>query len=475
MKSIAWRSLLISSLLISWLAACSSQIATENETQRELVEHAQYIERAAAQAEELWPDFWSANTPFIVYFRQGPALLVSEQVPEGDYQQLSERYYYYEDSLPRLSDSFHIDYQAGDIVATAVSLQSSPQDTLSLLFHEAFHGYQRSHFSRTAVAEFVDPDAFKNPQVRALLQLRRDLLEQALDAPVERVPGLLDDLLTIDHLLVMQMGAEPMERMHQLEIIEGTAEYIGLTAGRLVHPRFNVTRRVKDHLQVNPEGVHNSSNLRRYSYGTGAAQVILATRLEQDAQQQINDASSLNALLAEWRQFEEPDEARINDLLARYPIEALVEWAYQQSSPDQALNLEQFAALTEATLDFAIHLKSKQATAGLDVNFSSGTGGFTQPQQGSYVLPQPQSISIYGNMTKLLIEGAATHMQSPGDESPVLRLQVKVDSLPVLCDGNESCQLESIDFTWQGIEFSHAAETSVRQQGSHLHIDVTEL
>ncbi|MCC5879783.1 MAG: hypothetical protein JJU03_07810 [Idiomarina sp.] len=475
MQRMTSHKLFFGSLLLILLAGCSSQLRTENDTQRELVEHAKYIERTAARAEALWPDFWHSSTLFIVYVQQGPALLVSQVTPVGDYEQLSETYFYFERGLPRLSGSFNIDYQVGDIVSTAVSLRETPQDTLSLLFHEAFHGYQRHHFNSAAIDEFVHEDAFKDPQVRALLQLRRLLLQNSLKAPAQQLSHLVDDLLTIDHLLVLLMGADPVERMHYFELREGTAEYVEHAANRLTSPSYNIEGAVSQRLEVLPQGVHHNTELRIYSYGTGAAQVLIAKRMVQSAEQQINAAPSLHALFTQWRGYAEPSDDTINGLLSRYPFETTLEWAYEHSDPEAALTLERFAVLDDATLDFSIHLKSPQAADALDLNVSSGPDGFTQPQQGSILFPRPDSVSIYAAMTSLLIEGVATHLQTPIDDNRVLRVQVKVDSLPELCEQASSCQLDTLDFNWQGVQFSHESDVSVRQDGSHLYIEVVEL
>lgn len=482
-------------LVTGFSAGCSSALRYDNETQRQLVEHAQVIERINQPAAEIWPGFWSARPSYILYQRQGPALVVSDTTPEGDYQQLTPRFYYFPNGLPRLSDSFHIDYQLGELQATAASLQATPRATVSLLFHEAFHGYQREHFSRGQASEFVEASVFQDPQIRALLELRRLLLAQALDATPEQVIQPLEDLLIIDQVLLLQMGVDAVKRLHQLELIEGSADYVGAQAEMLTQTRggaLDAAQRltnhaIKDRLRSLPNGVHHTTELRRYSYGTGAALVAIANRLARAADTLatntlatnnpatlIQQSPSLQALYEGWLDFSEPNDETINSLLSRHPFDELVQWAYQQSSPSQALNLEQFAALTPATLDFAIHLKSKQATSALDVNFSTGNGGFTQPAENSYVLPAPQSVSVYAHMTSLLVEGAATHLQSPGEE-PILRLQVKVDELPPLCGEQPSCQIEGLEFSWHGVEFSHQALASIRREENHLHIDVTEL
>src|SRR5690554_3154179 len=83
-------------LLVTGLSAgCSSALRYDNETQRQLVEHAQVIERINQPAAEIWPGFWSARPSYILYQRQGPALVVSDTTPEGDYQQLTPRFYYF--------------------------------------------------------------------------------------------------------------------------------------------------------------------------------------------------------------------------------------------------------------------------------------------------------------------------------------------------------------------------------------------
>ena len=488
------------------LAACSAQPSAALSAQhnlshpqlpadaKTLLAHAEAVHRASREHELIWQQFWNPQQGFIIYYRQGPALLYTQSEPLPGGLEVAPNTYFYATGLDRLTDGIFLRYPVGDKTVTAVALQSSMEETAGLLFHEAFHVHQAEYFNQRLEARFVDDTLFADAHVRALLEMRRQVLLAALTDIADSRPSTSQArlrphqlaLLTLDNELRESIGDATLERLYQLEIIEGTAALVGLRAHLLSlpnHPRgvdlhASMTTNLSKGLARPEGGIHSASDLRLYAYGTGAASVFLLAQLSSDYQTLIAtklvDAQVLTLL--------EPSTAPrpLTAVFAAYDYAGWLSWAEADETSSQQLSLPDFATLTPATLDIAIGLHSAAAAQALNVNFSSGTRGFSQPAQGSYMLPQPLSVSVHGRQTSLLIEGPATHLMSPQQDSPVLRLQVKVESLPALCaynpDGTRvlSCELDAISFEWQGVQFEHQATTSVSQRGQHLHIDVHE-
>lgn len=457
---------------------------------RTLLAHAEAVHRASRESELIWQNFWLPQQGFILYQRQGPALLYSHSEPLAGGLMVAPNTYFYPTGLDQLTDSIFLRYPVGDTTVTAVTLQSSVEETTGLLFHEAFHVHQAEYFNQRLEARFVDDALFTDAEVRALLEMRRQVLLKALQ---ERAPDAqtslaqhLQALLTLDDELRKRIGDAALERLYQLEIIEGTAELVGLRAHLLSLPDYpravdlqaSLISNLSQRLQRPEAGIHSASDLRLYAYGSGAASVFLLAQLSSDYQALISsglvDAQVLTLLAPR------ASSRSLTEIYADYDYAGWLSWAEADEASRQQLSLPDFAALTPATLDIAIGLHSAAAAQALNVNFSSGVQGFSQPTEGSYMLPQPQSVSVHGRHTSLLIEGPATHLISPQQDNPTLRLQIKVDSLPTLCahnpDGTRvlSCELDTINFHWQGVQFEHQATTIVNQRGQHLHIDVHE-
>ena len=461
---------------------------------RILLAHADSVHRASRESELIWQDFWHPQQGFILYQRHGPALLYTQGEPLAGGLMVAPDTYFYATGLDRLTDSIFLRYPVGETTVTAVALQSTIEETTGLLFHEAFHVHQAEHFNQRLEARFVDDAIFADAQVRTLLEMRRQILLAALtewstDHQSNSLAWLRSHqqaLLRLDDELREHVGAATVERLYQLEIIEGTAELVGLRAHLLSLPNLPREVDLQASLATNlrtrlarPEGgIHNASDLRLYAYGTGAMSVFLLAQLSSDYQALIS-TQLIDAQVLTLFQSSIPRPS-LTEVYADYDYTSWLHWAETDDTSRQQLTLPDFAALTPATLEFTIGLNSADAAQALNVNFSSGEQGFSQPAQGSYMLPQPLSVSVHGRLTSLLIEGPATHLMSPQQDSPVLRLQVKVESLPALCahnpDGTRvlSCELDDIRFEWQGVQFEHQATTSVHQRGQHLHIDVHE-
>ncbi|MCC5879934.1 MAG: hypothetical protein JJU03_08585 [Idiomarina sp.] len=483
------RRLIVLLFLLGALPGCSASSRTADNFSPDinrLLEHAEYIHRAGARHELIWQNFWDHEQGFLLYIRQGPALLYTHSTPIPGGDQVAPHTYLYADGLERLTDSIFLRYPLPETTVTAVVLQSNGEQTAGLLFHEAFHAWQSTHFKQRMDSRYVNDDAFADPHVRALLQMRREVLSTALTHQ-HLSANTVGALRTIDDLLRENLGDSIIERLYQLELIEGSAELVGTRAQILSLPE--TTRRIDfaaslranlvDGLSSRQGSVHSASDLRFYAYGTGAASAYILAQLDPNYQRMLATELVDQQILSQLNlPAEPPSPARLYRQL-RYSH--WLDWATRDEQTERSLSLSNFAALTPATLDIRINMHSAAAAAALNVNFSSGLQGFSQPLAGSYMLPEPLSVSVHGANTSLLIEGPATHLMSPRDDTPALRLQIKVESLPALCSFNPdgtrvlTCELDSLSLDWEGVQFEHKATTTIEQRGQSLYINVDEL
>lgn len=453
------------------LTACQSQPATDP-VHVQLHQHADRIEQLAAQQSLDWGDFLAEPLSFIVYEPEGAALLVTSAEPAQGYTQQTTNRYLYPDGLPRLSSAFILNYPIGTLSVTAVSLRDSPQQTAKTFFHEHFHSYQDTRFTAVATHRALSSEHFTNPQIRALLEMRRQLLVQALRSE-QPASDFLHDLQALDHLLAMQFDDTALTHLYQLEIIEGTAEYAETS---ITQPSSAArSEQLQAQLGIPEHGVHSASDLRWYSYGSGAAITSLLHQLDATVPKTISAHLTLPDVIAAHPDINSPasftDEA-LSTVLSRYNIERWLVWAMNES-PAQVFSLQQFEQLTPAAITFKLILTSAEAASHLDMNFAGGPAGMEQPDDGGFLLSQPEAVSVYGRATSLVIRDTPTYLMTP-DQPPAIEVTVRVDTLPDLCDGMSDCTLETLKLDWQGIQFEHSADTRVEQQGEQLTITIYE-
>lgn len=478
-------------LILGGLNACST--SPSSSPTNTLLEHAQAIHEVAHQSDKLWAGLQNPDeTGFIVYYRTGPALLYTSGTPIAGGEQIAPHSYLYMNGLPRLTDGFQLNYPLPDAEVTAVSVQKTPADTAELFFHEAFHAFQSTHFSTNSGVEFVADSVFAEPELRALLEVRRIILRETMQVighptteSAVKLSDYLYDLQAIDRLMSELVSPTTLNRIYQLERLEGSAELVGLRAqilsGDPAHPELDAATAnlIYQRLAEPAHSVRDGSELRLYSYGSGAALVAALQQISADYPSLIEQSpsilSAINHALPDLSQ--NPDV--IDSTLARYEFAHWMDWAYRDSRQEDVLTLQHFADLSPSTLIIAIHLHSAAAAAGLDVNFSSGPAGFNQPEEGSYILPEPVSVSVHNSNMSLLIEGLPTHLMPPNTDSPKLQLLVKTQALPLLCGESKPshqyhCDLETLIFGWEGVQFEYKASAQVRREGQSLYININE-
>lgn len=154
---------------------------------------------------------------------------------------IQHKAYIFEGEHPELSSSqgsfpYDLDFLVGGARAPAVSFQDSLVETYKLLFHEAFHAFQHDRFSpRSQPESEADEKTLSSRSFNALAEVERTILGDAVASPdVDSVRALLRSYLAVrSHR--MDRVDEPVRRLErELEIVEGTAQYIGYAAASVI-------------------------------------------------------------------------------------------------------------------------------------------------------------------------------------------------------------------------------------------------
>ncbi|HYD14420.1 MAG TPA: hypothetical protein VEC11_16360 [Allosphingosinicella sp.] len=160
---------------------------------RRLIDLAARIQSRSHALAAIWPGYWPEDQAFILYDPEAGALLVSPGAHPASYAPLREadvpaslrgRLFFHRGRLPGMRRPFDIDLPIGD-GRTAVIVDVSSEDILTLLFHEQFHSFQLAAFG-PAAPQFVDPLAIRDRVAFAAdAQVERRVLDAALAATTE--------------------------------------------------------------------------------------------------------------------------------------------------------------------------------------------------------------------------------------------------------------------------------------------------
>lgn len=195
----------------------------------------------------IWPGFWSVGQPFVLTVPGEAIVLVGGGRPAPPFERacvadrfppLQGRAWVHGGALADLSASaglFDLAYRSGDVVATAVPLQEGLEATLEFLVHEGFHAYQKTTFPPTVRNESADPENYADPEYTALAEVERRMLADALTT-ID--PDSVKEHLRA-YLAVREGRLKPRSSIFrlteaELETVEGTAQYVGMAARRLV-------------------------------------------------------------------------------------------------------------------------------------------------------------------------------------------------------------------------------------------------
>lgn len=243
---------------------------------------------AAPGLAKIWPGYWPAEQPFIIYVPGQGALLISTGEKPSSFQplagpgipaRLKGRAFWHGGGLSDVRQPFVLGYPIGPgktaILADATEL--SEEKIAALLLHEQFHAYQKSAFKRYVFAQFVAPLAIKDrSRFAASAETERRILLMALDSDKpEAVRRLLRQYFALRREREADMPAEALAVERGLELVEGTAQYvdqagIALLSGRPDGVKPLLAARLQRPI-ASETGAFVTQWFRSRSYGTGAA------------------------------------------------------------------------------------------------------------------------------------------------------------------------------------------------------------
>lgn len=234
-----------------------------------LFEEAEKIRSQSPRIAQIWPGFWSESEPFIVFNDVGETLIFTTGEALPGYAAQQGNYYYYTEHLANTTDfAFFINYPLpNNQKVTAVRVGDNRNDTLDTLVHEAFHGYQDTHFNNLHQLSFTDPSYFSSPMIRSLIRFQFSLAQKAHAKQGEdQSEALVRDWLTFRVAFQHAIAPEVGELLAGFEHLEGTAHWVGIQAAYAEHSR----NQLGDFLRHFQARFENSNDVRTLSYATGA-------------------------------------------------------------------------------------------------------------------------------------------------------------------------------------------------------------
>jgi hypothetical protein len=317
-----------------------------------------------AAISRIWPGYWTAEDAFLIYEPEGNALLYTPATPPPAYLRydtppgseipaaLRERLYWHQGVPPGLSGLYDSGYEVGATAVMAVNQHGTVAETLTTLFHEAFHIYQSTHFSGNFEdSSFVDPDII-TPALAATAEVERRLLREALrESEAERLRGLAQQYLALRSLREQTMPADAISLEYERERSEGTALLVGLQVAALVldRPEHEVVRRIGDDYLGRPlktfGGSIQDSMFRWRLYGTGAAIGLLLDRSPAgDWRERLERGEPFRSLLADAVDFASvPTPATIaQQAMDRYGYQDILENGHELWGSTAVPSLEEF-------------------------------------------------------------------------------------------------------------------------------------
>ena len=142
------------------------------------------ILNAPAAANAIWPGFSLLHRDWAVQDESG-VYLVTKKTPPDSFTARG-RWYFRQEPLPNFTAGFETNYRMGDLRLVAARAQPSVEQTISLLYHESFHVFQRTW---AGLADHVDYGSIQNllPAHAASIEVERRVLRDAIrsSGPIE--------------------------------------------------------------------------------------------------------------------------------------------------------------------------------------------------------------------------------------------------------------------------------------------------
>lgn len=194
---------------------------------------------------EIWPGFWPEDQPFLLYIPGHAATLVFDAEPPPRFvapgalpSELRGRLYVYPGTPPGLAGTYVLEYPAGPVRVTAAVLDpDSVLDGLETLFHESFHVFQKGTFAPdTLHGQYIDPAEVTSARYAALVELERQALREALQAPNDSIAReRARRYLALRRARLEDVSSRARETERELERVEGSTQLVGTEAALVLN------------------------------------------------------------------------------------------------------------------------------------------------------------------------------------------------------------------------------------------------
>lgn len=471
-------------LLLSALAGCANNTDnTDNTSTTSVPTDAIYEQRA--RLAHIWPGYDPVERG-IGYYASDSGLITlvkdSEEVPPGFTAQgtgvwLSKQPYV------DLRSSFYIERPIGELSATLVRVSPQQDNYSRRLFHEDFHGYQGTAFSRAGSVSTLhrfDYGGLPREKLVAAIRQERQLLTRALraDTKVQRD----EFLMRYASLRLWREAQMPPSSVHVergIETWEGTANWLGYRADHLTYGRADESLEddFVELLEHNYEEMSGDLTMRLMTvrvYAKGTVLSELLTRMVGSQwQAQVADDAQLFSLMLDL--YDWPRE-RLTTLATQIIESREFKQAVTDASTIQwPLAEEELLAQIKQRHGWQLTLTLPQHEARFSVS-----GGTLMPlENGAILLDPAEQVDLEGaqmsvqinNLSVISFLGAGFNStdSSHGDSEPSPSLQVFLNGLPegIECPEQQmGCEGSVQQFSMPS--FSLQSETPVRYRLERL-------
>ena len=270
--------------------------------------------------ERAWPGFGSRPLAFLVFLPTvgsptREVLLVTSDKPGSSFAPIAWRAMPFSLRGRTFVPTAHAEelwglnlhFPVGGFTVPAIPVDTDVVGSVNVVFHEAFHVYQRLRFGDTnRVSEIVDDPVIMSSAFGAFAEVERRILARALaegsrTAVIARARQYL--AVRRSRLATATPHVQDVER--SLERWEGTAHLVGYQAalftltGRSQSAVDSVTRDLQQPLSSYPQGLGPEWRIMRWRlYATGAAMGLLLDRLGADWRLATERGAALDELLS---------------------------------------------------------------------------------------------------------------------------------------------------------------------------------
>ena len=234
------------------------------------------ILNAPAATNAIWPGFSLPDRDWAVQDESGVYLITKTKPPDSFTTR--GRWYFRPESLPNFTASYEKNYNLGRLSVVAVRATRTVEETITLLYHESFHAFQKTWVSASADVDYGVIQGLL-PAHAASIEVERRALRDAIrsNGPVE---PLAQEALAVRARRAAQVSADFVLAERQAERDEGLAKYVEARSVALALRKSaqTVIDDVGRQLAVPMRTFGGSPDerlIRTRAYGTGAAMALL--------------------------------------------------------------------------------------------------------------------------------------------------------------------------------------------------------